>query len=247
LRAWARARMRSLRLVAAVRPPNLRSWSCQATALASSSRLLRKAPGGLPSVAVQMARSSARPAVLSSESLGIAGCLMCLSPPGTTQARFSLKVQSPKSPFRAHKKERDPEQVSAIPAAQEELASCDTQAARNNARTRPAQTQAHTTNRPFAFGHPILISSPRFQPFRKRQDHKKDRRFESPPLYRRGTANRQRSHLHTTMFAVVTNLFQRDAKTRLLVGWDRQFESPPLQQRGTANPGPPFLSVSDRA
>jgi hypothetical protein len=48
-------------------------------ALASSSRLVRKAAGGLPSVAVQMATSSARLAVFSSESLGIAGCLMCLS------------------------------------------------------------------------------------------------------------------------------------------------------------------------
>jgi len=48
---------------------------------------------------------------------------------------------------------------------------------------------------PFAFGHPMLISSPQFQPFRKRQEHKEDRQFESPPLYQRGTANRQRSHL----------------------------------------------------
>lgn len=32
------------------------------------------------------------------------------------------------------------------------------------------------------------------------------------PLYQRVTANRQRSHLHTTMFAVATNLFQCDEK-----------------------------------
>jgi hypothetical protein len=52
----------------------LRSWSCQARALASSSRLARDL-GGLPVVAVQIAKSSARPAVLSSESLGIVDCL----------------------------------------------------------------------------------------------------------------------------------------------------------------------------
>src|SRR5271156_3116657 len=90
---------RSLRLVAPLRPPNLRSWSCQAKALASSSRLLRKAVGAWSKVAVQIAKSSARPTVLSSESLGIAGCLMFLPPPGTTQARFSPKVQSQKSPL----------------------------------------------------------------------------------------------------------------------------------------------------
>src|SRR5271155_3997054 len=90
---------RSLRLVAPLRPPNLRSWSCQAKALASSSRLLRKAVGGWSNVAVQIAKSSARPTVFSSESLGIAGCLMCLPPPGTTQARFSPKVQFQNSPL----------------------------------------------------------------------------------------------------------------------------------------------------
>src|SRR5271155_177899 len=95
---------RSLRLVAPLRPPNLRSWSCQAKALASSSRLLRKAVGGWSNVAVQIAKSSARPAVLSSESLGVARCLMCFPPPGTTQARFSPKVQSPKSPLKADKR-----------------------------------------------------------------------------------------------------------------------------------------------
>src|SRR5271170_5439692 len=69
---------RSLRLVAPLRPPNLRSWSCQAKALASSSRLLRKAAGGWSKVAVQIAKSSAPAAALSSESLGIAGCRVFL-------------------------------------------------------------------------------------------------------------------------------------------------------------------------
>jgi hypothetical protein len=82
----------------------------------------------------------------------------------------------------------------------------------NNARTRPVQTQAHSTKRPFAFGHPMLISSPEFQPFRKRQEHKEDREFESLPLYQRGTANRRRSHLTQKWFAVATNLFQCDEK-----------------------------------
>ena len=55
-RSWARARARSLRWVAGLRPPNLRSWSCQARALASSSRLAWNL-GDLPIVAVQMANA----------------------------------------------------------------------------------------------------------------------------------------------------------------------------------------------
>src|SRR5271168_3571011 len=103
---------RRLRLVAPLRPPNLRSWSCQAKALASSSRLLRKAVGGWSNVAVQIAKSSARAAVLSSESLGIAGCLMCLPPPGRHRLDSLPKSSRQSLRLETYKKQRDPEQVS---------------------------------------------------------------------------------------------------------------------------------------
>src|SRR5260370_9899615 len=78
-------------------------------------------------------------------------------------------------------------------------------------------------------------------PFRGFRNHKEDRQFESPPLYQRGTANRQRSHLTRQVCRCKKSVPMR-RETRLLVGWDRQFESPPLHQRGTANRGALFFT-----
>ena len=80
-----------------------------------------------------------------------------------------------------------------------------------------------------------LISSPKFQPLRKRHEPQKDRRFRIPSALTTRHCQPPAVAPHTTMFAVATNLVPMRRETRLLVGWDRQFESPPLHQRVTAN------------